>query len=65
MFLSQPDTFLLFSFDSRTFPCLSVIVSSPLFFRYCDSRRKVLLDHVHEGYDQDWWLYTEEKAKSQ
>ena len=22
--------------------------------RYCDSRRKVLLAHVHEGYDKDW-----------
>jgi ariadne-1 len=28
-------------------------------YRYCDSRRKVLLAHVHEGYDMDWWLYTE------
>lgn len=30
-----------------------------LMVRYCDSRRKVLLAHVHEGYDMDWWLYTE------
>ncbi|XP_044582922.1 E3 ubiquitin-protein ligase ARIH1-like [Cotesia glomerata] len=22
---------------------------------YCEDRRKVLLDHVHEGYDKDWW----------
>lgn len=29
------------------------------FFRYCDSRRKVLLEHVHEGYEKDWWVYTE------
>lgn len=28
-------------------------------YRYCDSRRKVLLAHVHEGYDKDWWEYTE------
>lgn len=28
-------------------------------YRYCDSRRKVLLDHVHEGYERDWWIYTE------
>uniref|UniRef100_A0A6M2DJA0 RBR-type E3 ubiquitin transferase n=1 Tax=Xenopsylla cheopis TaxID=163159 RepID=A0A6M2DJA0_XENCH len=28
-------------------------------YRYCDSRRKVLLEHVHEGYDQDWWEYSE------
>jgi len=28
-------------------------------YRYCDNRRKVLLAHVHEGYDNDWWLYTE------
>jgi ariadne-1 len=24
---------------------------------YCDSRRKVLLEHVHEGYEKDWWEY--------
>ncbi|XP_023338775.1 E3 ubiquitin-protein ligase arih1 isoform X2 [Eurytemora carolleeae] len=28
-------------------------------YRYCDSRRKVLLAHVHEGYEKDWWDYTE------
>ncbi|XP_037080478.1 E3 ubiquitin-protein ligase ariadne-1-like isoform X2 [Pollicipes pollicipes] len=28
-------------------------------YRYCDSRRKVLLEHVHEGYERDWWLYSE------
>lgn len=27
--------------------------------RYCDSRRNVLLEHVHEGYEKDWWKYTE------
>ncbi|ESO01657.1 hypothetical protein HELRODRAFT_100509 [Helobdella robusta] len=26
-------------------------------YRYCESRRKVLLDHVHEGYEKDLWLY--------
>lgn len=26
-------------------------------FRYCDSRRKVLLEHVHEGYEKEWWDY--------
>ena len=26
-------------------------------FRYCESRRKVLLDHVHEGYDKETWEY--------
>jgi hypothetical protein len=31
--------------------------------RYVDSRRKVLLDHVHEGYEKDWWVYTESDAK--
>ena len=25
--------------------------------RYCEDRRKVLLDHVHEGYDADTWEY--------
>ncbi|CAK8697362.1 E3 ubiquitin-protein ligase arih1-like [Clavelina lepadiformis] len=28
-------------------------------YRYCDSRRNVLLRHVHEGYDKDWWEYIE------
>jgi ariadne-1 len=27
--------------------------------RYCESRRKVLLDHVHEGYEKDLWDYDE------
>jgi len=27
--------------------------------RYCDSRRKILLAYVHEGYEKDWWDYTE------
>ena len=27
-------------------------------FRYCDLRRKVLLDHVHEGYEKDHWKYS-------
>ncbi|XP_053214930.1 E3 ubiquitin-protein ligase arih1l-like isoform X1 [Panonychus citri] len=27
-------------------------------YRYCDSRRKVLLQHVHEGYDKDLWEYS-------
>jgi len=27
--------------------------------RYCESRRKVLVAHVKEGYDKDWWLYIE------
>lgn len=26
-------------------------------YRYCEHRRKVLLDHVHEGYDKELWLY--------
>lgn len=28
-------------------------------YRYCESRRRVLLEHVHEGYERDWWEYTE------
>jgi ariadne-1 len=28
-------------------------------YRYCDSRRKVLLNHVYEGYEKEWWDYTE------
>jgi len=26
-------------------------------YRYCESRRQVLLDHVHEGYEKDIWAY--------
>ncbi|ELU08282.1 hypothetical protein CAPTEDRAFT_96432 [Capitella teleta] len=26
-------------------------------YRYCESRRKVLLDHVHEGYEKELWEY--------
>ncbi|XP_050403800.1 E3 ubiquitin-protein ligase arih1 [Patella vulgata] len=28
-------------------------------YRYCESRRKVLLDHVHEGYEKDLWDHFE------
>lgn len=28
--------------------------------RYCESRRRVLLQHVHEGYDKDLWEYIED-----
>lgn len=28
-------------------------------YRYCEHRRHVLLDHVHEGYDRDYWEYQE------
>jgi ariadne-1 len=28
-------------------------------YRYCDGRRKALLDHVHEGYEKDWWVCKE------
>jgi len=24
-------------------------------YRYCDSRRKILVAYVHEGYKKDWW----------
>ena len=27
-------------------------------YRYCSTRRKVLLDHVAEGYEHDYWLVT-------
>lgn len=25
-------------------------------YRYCASRRRILLEHVQEGYEQDWWV---------
>lgn len=29
-------------------------------YRYCDSRRRVLAEHVYEGYDKDWWEYSDD-----
>ncbi|XP_043933388.1 E3 ubiquitin-protein ligase ARIH1 isoform X2 [Protopterus annectens] len=29
-------------------------------YRYCESRRRVLLLHVHEGYEKDLWEYIED-----
>jgi len=28
-------------------------------YRYCDCRRRVLVEHVYEGYDKDWWEYSD------
>jgi ariadne-1 len=28
-------------------------------YRYCEKRRKILVEHVHEGYDKNWWEFTE------
>jgi len=28
-------------------------------YRYCDSRRKILLAYVQEGYEKDWWDFIE------
>ena len=28
--------------------------------RYCETRRKVLVDHVCEGYEQKLWVYVED-----
>ncbi|XP_077284873.1 E3 ubiquitin-protein ligase ariadne-1 isoform X1 [Arctopsyche grandis] len=28
-------------------------------YRYCENRRKVLLEHVYEGYEKECWDYTE------
>lgn len=27
-------------------------------YRYCAGRRRLLLEHVQEGYEQDWWVMT-------
>ncbi|CAF1556799.1 unnamed protein product, partial [Rotaria sp. Silwood1] len=29
-------------------------------YRYCITRQKVLLDHVAEGYECDYWEYNED-----
>ncbi len=34
-----------------------------LLCRYCESRRRVLLQHVHEGYEKDLWEYIEDWAE--
>ncbi len=39
----------------RNGPCFDAPVC-----RYCESRRRVLLQHVHEGYDKDLWEYIED-----
>jgi len=26
---------------------------------YCEKRRGLLLEHVYEGYEEDWWVYSE------
>lgn len=28
-------------------------------YRYCEARRKALLDHVYEGYETDIWEYVD------
>jgi len=28
-------------------------------YRYCENRRKALLDHCHEGDEKDWWQFSE------
>lgn len=33
--------------------------------RYCESRRRVLLQHVHEGYEKDLWEYIEDWRASE
>lgn len=37
-----------------------VIQTCSVCFRYCESRRRVLLQHVHEGYEKDLWEYIED-----
>ena len=32
-------------------------------YRYCSTRRKVLLDHVTEGYECDYWLVENKKSQ--
>ena len=31
-------------------------------YRYCATRRKVLLDHVAEGYECDYWLVEKKQS---
>ena len=39
---------------------LCVVVCLLSAYRYCESRRRVLLQHVHEGYEKDLWEYIED-----
>lgn len=46
-----------FSQTNGTLPELKQKVQDK--YRYCSTRRKVLLDHVAEGYDCDYWYVVE------
>ena len=56
------DKYRLVGKENLTLPQPLLISWLPL-FRYVESRKNVLLGHVHEGYDKDWWLYNEKDAK--
>jgi hypothetical protein len=49
---------------TTAFAIISVIVTIICVGRYCDSRRKVLLKHVHEGYDKELWEYQDSFSSS-
>lgn len=40
--------------------CSWTLKECPVSCRYCESRRRVLLQHVHEGYEKDLWEYIED-----
>lgn len=31
-----------------------------LLYRYCEKRRKTMLNHVHEGYEQNLWTHIDQ-----
>lgn len=42
------------------FVCSWTLTNLLCLSRYCESRRRVLLQHVHEGYEKDLWEYIED-----
>lgn len=60
------DKYRLVKEQSRLLPAIVRFVFLDLkknvlcFYRYCESRRRVLLQHVHEGYEKDLWEYIED-----
>ena len=31
-------------------------------YKFCENRQKVLLQYVHEGYEKEWWEFSEWKC---
>lgn len=58
------DKYRLVKEESTIVPVVVTVLLVAFFmfclYRYCESRRRVLLQHVHEGYEKDLWEYIED-----